>query len=159
MKKHSLLIALSVLLFAVSSCKTSHLTKMKDGMTTTDNNSYQDMPPILEKYWKLVEINGKPVTPSDEMNREAFMILAMDNKVTGNSSCNSFMGSYELLEGNRITFSQIASTMMACMNMDIEKQLFEVLERADNYTLNNDTLMLNKARMAPLAVFEAVYLD
>jgi heat shock protein HslJ len=68
------------------------------------------------------------------------------------------MGTYELQPGNRIRFTKMAGTLMACQNMEIEDQLRKVLEMADNYNLDGDKLVLNKARMAPLARFEAVYL-
>jgi len=113
---------------------------------------------LVEKYWKLTELLGEPVT-TPEGGKEAHMILkAEENRVNGNSGCNTFNGTYTLRPGNRISFSQMASTMMMCPNMDTEKKMGEVLERADNYIVNGDTLVLNKARMAPLARFEAVYL-
>ena len=46
---------------------------------------------------------------------------------------------------------------MACPDMSMENQFIEVLGRADNYSILGDKLSLNKARMAPLARFEAVY--
>jgi heat shock protein HslJ len=115
---------------------------------------------IVEKYWKLTELNGKPLGTDRTFNKEPHVIFKMtDNRVIGNGGCNSFTGSYELKDPNRITISKVAATQMACMNnMDIESQLFKVLETADNYNLVGDTLVLNKARMAPLARFQVVYL-
>jgi heat shock protein HslJ len=49
----------------------------------------------------------------------------------------------------------MATTMMACPDMATEKQFMEVLNIADNFSLNGNTMTLNKARMAPLAVFKA----
>lgn len=113
---------------------------------------------ITEKYWKLVELNGQPVR-TEEGNREAFLILKEeDNRAHGNGGCNTFNGSYEMKEGNRITFSKMASTLMACVDMETEQQFMQVLETVDNYNLTETTLILNKARMAPLARFEVVYL-
>ncbi|WP_017257497.1 copper resistance protein NlpE N-terminal domain-containing protein [Pedobacter arcticus] len=113
---------------------------------------------IVEKYWKLVELNGRPVTPPAEGEREAHLMLkTLDNRITGNGGCNGFGGTYEILPGNRIRFSQILSTMMACPNLKDEQELFKVLETVDNYSYSNDTMTLNKARMAPLAKFVAVY--
>lgn len=111
---------------------------------------------LTEKYWKLIEINGKTVKSSE---KEAHIILkAADNRITGNSGCNSFAGSFEQLPGNRISFSKIASTRMACMDMSIEDQLFNILSTVDNFSLNEGILSLNRAKMAPLARFEVVYL-
>lgn len=111
---------------------------------------------LTEKYWKLIEINGKTVKSSE---KEAHIILkAADNRITGNSGCNSFAGSFEQQPGNRISFSKIASTRMACMDMSIEDQLFNILSTVDNFSLSEGILSLNQARMAPLARFEVVYL-
>lgn len=113
---------------------------------------------IREKYWKLTELNGKPIKWVNGQSKEPHFILkAADNRVQGNGGCNGFFGSFEINEGNRIKFQQLASTMMACENLDIENELMKVLEMADNYSLNGENLSLNKARMAPLAKFEVVY--
>lgn len=115
---------------------------------------------VVEKYWKLIEINGKEVVPAEHQVKEANMILRIgENRVNGNGGCNSFNGTYVIRNGNRISFSPMASTMMACMNMDIESQFFKALEMVDNYAVKGDTLSLNRARMAPLARFVAVHMD
>lgn len=113
---------------------------------------------ITERYWKLVELRGQPVTAQGA--REPHIILKdKDMRVAGSGGCNSLMGGYELTAPNRIAFSKVASTMMACaQGMETEQGLFEVLETADSYTVTGDTMVLNRARMAPLARFEAVYL-
>lgn len=120
------------------------LTKLTDGVT--------------EKYWKLIELRGRPVP---KLEREPHLILkAEGGRVNGFGGCNGFTGSYELDEAvSRIRFGQVASTMMACPSgMEVEKAFHEVLRIVDNYSLNGDRLTLNRARMAPLARFEAVYL-
>lgn len=115
---------------------------------------------VLEKYWKLIEVNGKEVAASESQVREPHFILKIENnRVNGNGSCNSFHGTYVIENGNRIKFSQMASTMMACLNMDTETQFMRALNTADSYTVKGDTLSLNRARMAPLARFAAVYMD
>ncbi|MBK8944799.1 MAG: copper resistance protein NlpE N-terminal domain-containing protein [Ignavibacteriae bacterium] len=114
---------------------------------------------ITEKYWKLIELYGKKISFGENQKREAHIILKNDdNRVIGNSGCNSISGSYELLEGNRIKVSKVISTMMACENLKTETLFLQVLDKVDNYTIANDTLSLNKARMAPLAKFAVVYL-
>lgn len=113
---------------------------------------------IRGKYWKLIELKGAPVSKSEFTGVEVhFMMNAEENRISGNGGCNSFNGQFELLEGNRIRFSKMATTMMACPNPESEGAFFKVLETCDNYTIHNDTLSLNKARMAPLAKFAAVY--
>ena len=82
------------------------------------------------------------------------------NPVQGNSGCNTFAGSFQLKEVKRITFSQIASTKMACLDFDmnLETQFLNVLNQADSYYIKGDTLQLIRDRMASLAIFQAVYI-
>lgn len=116
---------------------------------------------ITEKYWKLKTLEGKEVKMDKNQEREIFFMLKTeDNRVNGFAGCNSLMGTYTLEKGNRIKFSQMATTMMACPDLNInESEFLKVFELADNYSINGDELSLNIGRRAPLAVFEAVYFD
>lgn len=115
---------------------------------------------LEETYWKLTELMGKPVGPTPADKREVHIKLIKEgNKLEGFGGCNGFGGVYELKEGGRITFSNIIGTMIACDVLETENQLLEVLRTADNYNLTGKQLVLNKARMAPLARFEAVYFN
>jgi len=107
--------------------------------------------------WKLTELMGKPIALKDKTKKEIYLILNKeDNSVHGFSGCNTFMGNYELMEGNRIKFSAMASTMMACPDLDTESEFNKMLGTVDNFSINGNTLTLNKAKMSPLARFEAV---
>lgn len=111
---------------------------------------------IEDIHWKLTSLFGKKLV-LDEAQRKPYILLRSENnRVQGFGGCNQLMGSYMLKEGMRIRFSQIASTMMACPSLEDEQALFRILEEADNYSLKEGILTLNKARMAPLAIFEAV---
>jgi heat shock protein HslJ len=117
--------------------------------------------PITEKYWKLKTLEGKDVKMAKNQEKEIyFMLKTNDNKVVGFAGCNSIFGTYTLEAGNRIRFSQMATTLMACPDVNInEAEFLKVFELADNYTINDDVLSLNVGRRAPLAVFEAVYFN
>ncbi len=113
---------------------------------------------IRSVYWKLVEINGQAISEKWGKGREPHLIFDMaENKVYGSGGCNRFFGSYELMEGQRISFSPMGTTRMACENMEVERALLEIFEKTDNYSVAGNRLSLQKARMAPAAVFEAVY--
>lgn len=114
---------------------------------------------LSETYWKLVELNGKPLKQLPFRQQAAHIILKKaDGRVQGSGGCNRFFGRYEIRPGNRIHFSGLGSTMMACPGLADESAFFKVLETADTYTIRGESLQLHKARMAPLAKFEAVYL-
>lgn len=114
--------------------------------------------PWLEnKKWVLTELMGKQIAFEDE-NRQAFLLFdSASGRISGSDGCNRVMGSYELKEGNRISFGRgMASTMMACPDMEIPDRFNEVINTVDNYTVADGVLSLNKARMAPLARFKEV---
>jgi len=115
---------------------------------------------VVEKYWKLFEIFGANLKDLPPMATDAYFTLKIEgNRVIGSGGCNNFTGAYQLESGNRIKFSQMVSTSKMCItNMEVEQKLNQVLGMADSYSVNGDTLILNRARMAPLARFEAVYL-
>ena len=113
---------------------------------------------LRETYWKLTELMGQPVPSPGPDTREVHIILKNGNRFQGFAGCNTIMGSFEVKNEFSITFSGVASTLMACPDMTTEDNLKKVLEQVDNYTIRGNALSLNKARMAPLARFEAVYL-
>lgn len=115
---------------------------------------------LVEKYWKLTELNGESVIRDESSIREPHIILkTFGNTINGNSGCNNFFGTYQLDSGDKIKFSQMAATKMYCFNMEIETQLFEVFEMADNYAVNDEKeLILYNAEMKEIARFEVVWL-
>lgn len=114
-------------------------------------------PQLTGWQWKLVELRGQPVSG---LERNPFIQLdAGTSRVSGFGGCNSLSGSYTLDEATlRIRFEQMVSTLRACVTgMEAEQALHEVLQTTDNYSFAGDQLSLNRARMAPLARFEASF--
>lgn len=115
--------------------------------------------PITEKFWKLKILDGKEVSMAKNQEKEIYFMLKTDeNRVMGFAGCNTLGGSYTLEKGNRIRFSNMLTTMMACPDVAVnEAEFLKIFELADNYTIVDDVLSLNVGRRAPLAVFEAIY--
>lgn len=113
---------------------------------------------LTDTYWKLTELNGKPVGEASEGRREVYLVLRKkDNQAQGNAGCNGYGGTYELnANGFNIKFSRIMHTMMACPGLEVENEYLKVLETADSYYVKDGVLQLNRARMAPLAKFITV---
>lgn len=105
-------------------------------------------PLLTDKKWKLVELSGNPVE-----GNAFFVLKAEDGSMSGSLGCNSFTGTYDLKIGSRIEFSRMASTLKMCLDMKVEDELKRVFEVADNYFVSEKFLVLNRARMAPLAKF------
>jgi len=161
MKKFSLVMGMVILALSTNNCKsTKQVSTADDKPVSNETGKVKAVASadqsLVEKYWKLLELHGNPITPG---NKEAYIIFKMEgNQFNGNAGCNNFAGSYELKGPDRITISNPIATMMMCPNMETERNFFKVLEMADSYAVRNDTLSLHRARMAPLARFVAVYL-
>lgn len=108
---------------------------------------------LESKRWILLELMGQTVA-TGEGKREAFLAFDSESaRFSGNNGCNVIFGGYELQEGKRITFGNVASTMMACPDMQTSDRFDDVLGQADNYAIRDGVLSLNRARMATLARF------
>jgi heat shock protein HslJ len=104
----------------------------------------KDTTGILEIYWKLISINGRaPVSAPDNKREAHFNLKAIGGRISGNSGCNSFSGSYTLPSAGRLALGPLASTRMACLeNMKDEADFFSVLGGSVNYQFQGDTLVL-----------------
>ena len=124
----------------------------------SEQPSSQPSPSLKETYWKLVEINGKAFKSTSETREPHLILKTEDNRIIGHSGCNRYFGTYAQQENQRLSFGNIGSTKMACLDDDnIEFRFFDVLGRTDSYTIKGDTLSLHRARMTPLAKFVAVH--
>lgn len=109
---------------------------------------------IMGKTWKLTELNGQPIQLKNKKNNPYFKLNTEGMRYEGHAGCNGVGGTFEIKPDiMRIKFNQGMSTMMACEDLETEQLFTKALLAADNYSVNGNTLTLNKARMAPLAKF------
>jgi len=101
--------------------------------------------------WTLGELNGvKENTTQNEMPVKSMTLHVNDNSVTGFAGCNRFFGGL-----GKLKFNNIASTKMACMNVEINEQTyFNVLNDTVFYQLDDNSLILLNEALTVLAVFE-----
>lgn len=144
------ILSLALIMITALSCNTTKKTGETTGNMNKDNHS-QEM--ITQEKWTLIKLEGQDIPDSE--NPVYFTLNPEENRLNGFAGCNTLMGDYKLEEGNRIRFSEIATTRMACPDESIdENEVLNVFKMANNYTINGDTLMLNVGRRAPLAVFK-----
>ena len=116
---------------------------------------------LINTYWKLLELDGEPVdmqSAETAPQREPHMVLAMeDSRVHGFTGCNNFFGKYQL-EDNRLQFSMLGATRMACeQGMDTEQAFLTALGETERASVSGLFLELYSGDTL-LARFEAVYL-
>jgi len=113
-------------------------------------------PLVTDKYWKLIELNGRKINTELQLKEAHFKLISNDNRVVGNGGCNSFFGTYQLLPGNRIKISTLGDTKMACLNDNVEDEFLFTLQSVEDYSINGDILSFSIAKMATLTKFELV---
>ena len=156
-ERNFILMVVAGLVILLPGCKTTvrqakSLQQAGSSVAAADNSQ---LIPLIGTKWLLVELQGQAVVNNGESKELFCLQLSQDGKVSAYAGCNRMFGGYELKEGFRIHFTDMASTRMACPDMKTEQILGEALQTSDNYSLNGNKMTLNKAKMAPLAVFEA----
>lgn len=129
----------------------SGIVSCKSSKSATTENNYSNQTMLTEKHWKLAELNGHPVS---ETAYEPFIVFEKEeNRVHGNTSCNSFFGTVDLQGENKIKFSQVGTTRKACIGNDIETPFIHALESAAEYKIENGSLALSDKSGTILARF------
>ena len=107
--------------------------------------------PLRGTYWKPLRLSHTPVQEV-ESQREPHLIFAADQpQVSGNGGCNSISGSFAL-DGDRLRFGRMASTMMACPSrMEQEQRFLQSLEKAERYRVSGGRLEMRDAAGALIA--------
>jgi putative lipoprotein len=108
---------------------------------------------LEDTYWKLTRLGSESVEV--EGPRAPHLILQSGTKrVSGSGGCNRLVGSYAL-DGNKLGFSQMAGTRMACPEgMELEQAFHAALGKVSTWRINGETLDLFDASGASLAEFE-----
>jgi putative lipoprotein len=105
-------------------------------------------------YWKLMSLGDVSLTAASQ--QEPHLVLdSQSSRVSGMTGCNRLTGSYKL-DGDRVSFSETAGTMMACLQgMDTEKQFLDTLGKAAKWQITGDTLTLFDNAGKTVATFDA----
>lgn len=115
----------------------------------------------LDGEWSVIEMNGKTLDPAQ--TKQVIGIEAASKRLYGNGGCNRIMGQVEYTDAHKniIKFPRVASTRMACPDMEGERELIQTLEKVVRfeavgkekpvkeialYSINNTKLMVLKKK-------------
>jgi putative lipoprotein len=154
---------IKLLLFAclagpMSACATDEPTgnEIAEAPAVTEADTKPDVP-LRNTYWKLVELKGGPVQPGE--GKELHMIIKGDDRVTGYSGCNQFMGSVTV-SGDGLSFGPVAATRRMCQGvMEQENAFLLALENAHRHTISGEDLAITDANGTVVMRCVAVYLQ
>ncbi|MGV9004588.1 copper resistance protein NlpE N-terminal domain-containing protein [Flavobacterium sp.] len=110
---------------------------------------------LAETKWKLIELNGITIKQKG-IKPNILKMNTSDGKFWAYAGCNNMFGTYAMPKTNTISFSEIASTRMACPNMVTENELMRTLEETTKYVLDKETLTFYGSGKIPTATFVAL---
>lgn len=128
-------------LILLSSCHT-----VKNRLTLSD----------IEGEWNIVEINGGSLQIPPGEQQPFIGFDTRSGKIYGNSGCNRIMASMDLqAKPGTIEFGRIGSTMMACPNMETERQVLAALSEVISYRkTSNGKISLCNSSNRPVAILK-----
>lgn len=96
----------------------------------------------LNRNWILKKLGDKDVNENDYKNGMPSVSFDIGkNRFSGSGGCNRILGAVNA-EGGTLKFGNVASTMMACSNLDLEKEFLTALGNTVNYKLIGNQLIL-----------------
>ncbi|MCH8487644.1 MAG: META domain-containing protein [Candidatus Cyclonatronum sp.] len=156
MKKIQIFAAFAALLFFAAACDSPETQ-------TTDAASMQQAEPeqitqevLADSPWLLVNLFGEEFTLEMEGLRQPGITFdAEEGRVHGFAGCNQFTGGFSVAEGRELSFTQMASTKMACPDMEVEDRYFKALEQTARVSLVEGRMQFEDREGAVVAVFFA----
>ena len=112
----------------------------------------------LNDIWVLEEMEGKKVDHEKDFKGSDLPYMELytnENRFSGFSGCNRMTGSLSF-EWDVLRFEQVASTRMACPNMEQEGKFLEALQGITRYAMENNRLYLSNDGKAPFLVFKKI---
>lgn len=108
---------------------------------------------VEDKRWQIVALRGKPIDGAPETHYIIFH--SKEGRLEAKINCNVILSDYRITNQLQLKISQGISTRMACPD-NLESELIKALDMADNISVREETLTLNKGRMAPLVSLQLV---
>ena len=107
-----------------------------------ENKDLNPADSLAENEWILSELGGESVDPGTGPQQISLQFDPSNGSISGSSGCNRFNGSYQV-DGDRLSFGQMLSTMMACVEgMELEQQILQSLAQVKSFRIEGNQLML-----------------
>lgn len=124
----------------MSSCGSPITSSTQPTTVPTTDQATNDLP-LIGSRWNVLTINGKPLIGPNPLP----LAIESATQVSGHGGCNGFGGSLSI-DGNNLRIGPLVSTMMACVEVNLQTQegsLLQALEQVRSYqqTANNLNLL------------------
>ncbi len=114
---------------------------------------------LTNTWWKILRLGSAEVVPTEGKGDPHLSLSESEMSFEASVGCNQIFGGFTV-SGDRLAFSQAASTMMACPSPldEWERQLALVLAETAGWRVDGQALELTDADGGTLALFQAVHL-
>lgn len=109
------------------------------------NKDKNENPVVEDLYytWQVVDFMSiESMLYAKDNNYNPTIEFKQDGSLNVTLDANSCFGSFAIVAGNKISFSQIACTEMCC-DSDFSSKFVGMLSKVESYDLDNDQLRLN----------------
>lgn len=147
-------------LFAIALLSACQLSPLSDSEAHSTASPHPSEPKASEQHflekalsshlWQLTAFFGQNIQTTGNTNLQ---FSPQNKSVSGSAGCNRYFGSYTLHQ-NKLTFSQLGSTKMMCMDMTEEDAFFKHIGQVNHFKLKDHILTLFDREM-PLMQFTA----
>jgi heat shock protein HslJ len=139
------LLSLMLMALAISACSPQSTQQPTEQNPATEEPSASGS---LIGVWKLTAYGPADAPIPAVEGVEAGLSFSEDGKVSGTSGCNGLGGDYTV-EGDRITFGEFVSTLMACDApiMEQEDAAHKVMTGTATYMIEGETLTITNNDM------------
>lgn len=112
---------------------------------------------LVGTQWRLVAIDNHPLAvPPDGRRAPSLQFDGADARVHGFTGCNNLAGRVTLQRGNRLQFTELVTTKMACIEPTPEAEFLQDLEAVTYYAITGQILEMGPSRRTTTLRFEAV---
>jgi putative lipoprotein len=130
------------------------VTLRRTGTETTSDASPATTVALENTIWRLTILGRQSIVVMETKLEPFIRLQAEDKRLIGFGGCNQMTGSYAV-NGDKLSFSQVAVTMMACQRgMEIEGAFNAMLGKVTRWRINEQRLELLDSAGATLAQFE-----
>jgi heat shock protein HslJ len=118
------------------------ITSMILLLSACANTTSAQHPPLQGSLWLITQTGGEKIQAVSDTNVPSLIFDEKLQRVSGSTGCNRIVGGYTL-EGDKLRFRQMASTLMACISgMEQEDRILKALGTIERYRFVGDQLEL-----------------
>jgi putative lipoprotein len=144
--QYSLCVAAIILM---SACRSNQTDQTEPVVSTVS------FAPLGNFQWNLVELNGASIAPSSDKKNPHLIFIEPEQRIAGSTGCNRIMGAYTRLPDGSLQIGPLATTMMACPDMEIESAFLEAVRSSELSQVQAGSLKLLDSEGHAVARFEA----